>query len=179
MAMIANTVKMMAKRPKDTDEHLETENKVDKSTKHLLEQLNELKNDLEMRSEEKEKQLRIITSILRAEVPKTFQEAWNHPDPLMRSRWREAIRKESHDMIRRGVWRTMKRRDVPTNRRLVKSKWVFDVKRDGRFRARLVACGYTQIPGIDFQNSYAPTINDVTWRLLLILMITRRYNTKK
>ena len=81
MAMIANTVKMMAKRPKDTDEHLETENKVDKSTKHLLEQLNELKDDLEMRSEEKEKRLRIITSILRAEVPKTFQEAWNHPDP--------------------------------------------------------------------------------------------------
>ena len=55
---------------------------------------------------------------------------------------------------------------------------MFDVKRDGRFRARLVACGYTQIPGIDFQNSYAPTINNVTWRLLLILMITRRYDAK-
>jgi len=178
MAMIANTVKMMEKRPKVMNEPLEAESKVGNLTKHLLQQLDELKDDLEMSSEEKEKRLRIITSILRAEVPKTFQEAWNHPDPLMRSRWRDAIRKEFHDMIKRGVWRTIKRRDVPADRRLVKSKWVFDVKRDGRFRARLVACGYTQIPGIDFQNSYAPTINDVTWRLLLILMIARKYDAK-
>jgi hypothetical protein len=39
--------------------------------------------------------------------------------------------------------------------------------RNGIFRARLVACGYSQIPGVDFQESYAPVINDVTFRILL------------
>ena len=42
------------------------------------------------------------------------------------------------------------------------------MKRDGRFRARLVACGYSQVPGVDFVESYAPVINDVTWRILIV-----------
>ncbi|CAJ1937323.1 unnamed protein product [Cylindrotheca closterium] len=36
--------------------------------------------------------------------PKNFQEAWNHPDKYQRDKWREAIRKEFRDMIRRGFW---------------------------------------------------------------------------
>jgi Reverse transcriptase (RNA-dependent DNA polymerase) len=35
-----------------------------------------------------------------------------------------------------------------------------------------VACGYTQIPGVDFQESYAPVINDVTFQILLVTMLT-------
>jgi Reverse transcriptase (RNA-dependent DNA polymerase) len=42
------------------------------------------------------------------------------------------------------------------------------IKRNGIFRARLVACGYSQIPGID---CFAPVINDVTLRILLIIML--------
>eukprot|EP00980_Cylindrotheca_fusiformis_P026468 scaffold16219_cov100-Cylindrotheca_fusiformis.AAC.1 len=81
-------------------------------------------------------------------------------------------------MNKRQVWRVIEKVKVPKNCRLVKCKWVFDVKRDGRFRARLVACGYTQIPGVDFQNSFAPTINDITWRLLLILLLVNNYDAK-
>ena len=55
----------------------------------------------------------------------------------------------------------------------MKSKWVSNVKRDGTFKARLVACGYTQIPGIDFNESHSPVINDVTWRVLLVEMIRK------
>jgi Reverse transcriptase (RNA-dependent DNA polymerase) len=36
------------------------------------------------------------------------------------------------------------------------------------FRARLVACGYSQIPGIDFNESFAPVVNDVSFRIMLI-----------
>ena len=57
---------------------------------------------------------------------------------------------------------------IPSNRRCVKSKWVFKIKRDGTFRARIVACGYSQIPGVDFSDNYAPVVNDITFRMLLI-----------
>jgi hypothetical protein len=50
--------------------------------------------------------------------------------------------------------------------------WVFKIKRNGIFRARLVACGYSQVPGVDFQESFAPVINDVIFRILLIMMLT-------
>ena len=108
--------------------------------------------------------------------PKTFKEAWNHPDPMQRVKWREAIRKEFRDMVKRKVWRRVKKSSIPSNRRCVKSKWVFKIKRNGVFRARLVACGYSQIPGvlkIIFVKS-ADNDSDITtknWGLIFIRSI--------
>jgi hypothetical protein len=45
------------------------------------------------------------------------------------------------------------------------------VKRNGIFQARLVACGYSQVPGIDFSESFAPVLNDVSFRIMLIAKI--------
>jgi Reverse transcriptase (RNA-dependent DNA polymerase) len=53
----------------------------------------------------------------------------------------------------------------------VKHKWVFDIKRSGIFRAILVACGYSQVAGIDFTQVFSPVCNDVTFRVVLICMI--------
>ena len=54
--------------------------------------------------------------------PKTFDEAWNHPNPKQREFWRSAVRKEFKDMIARKVWRKRHWSDVPDNRRCVKCK---------------------------------------------------------
>ena len=78
----------------------------------------------------------------------------------------------------RKVWRTIKRRDIPSGRRCVKSKWVFDMKRSGAFKTRLVACGYSQIPGVDFTESYAPVINDVCWRILIVIMMVMKLDSR-
>ena len=63
--------------------------------------------------------------------------------------------------------------EVPDSKKqeMHQCKWVFSVKRDGRFRARLVACGYSQIPGVDFTENYAPVVHDVTMRIMIIAMI--------
>lgn len=108
------------------------------------------------------------------EAPESFQEAYNHPDPKKREKWRAAIRKEFHDMNARGVWRKIRRDNVPNDRRTVKCKWLFKIKRNGTYRARLVACGYSQIAGIDFSENYAPVINDITWRILIVAMLVWR-----
>ena len=105
------------------------------------------------------------------EEPKSFQEAYHHKDPYQREQWRNAIKKEFGDMLKRGVWKNFKRQDMPKDRRCVKCKWVFKVKRTGVFRARLVACGYSQVPGVDFTENFAPVINDVTWRVMLVMML--------
>jgi hypothetical protein len=36
------------------------------------------------------------------------------------------------------------------------------------FRVRLLACRYSQIPEIDFNESFAPVINDVSFRIIFI-----------
>ena len=55
---------------------------------------------------------------------------------------------------------------------------MFDIKRDGRFRPRLAACGYSQIPGVDFTHSFAPVISDQTWKILLAYMMLTKCSSK-
>ena len=100
------------------------------------------------------------------EEPKKFSEAWNHPDPVMREKWREAIKKEFGDMTIRSVWKVVPLKSIPKDRHLIGCKFVFKIKRDGRCRARLCAQGFTQIPGVDFTESYAPVINNVTFKII-------------
>jgi hypothetical protein len=112
------------------------------------------------------------------EEPTKFEQAWNHPDPNQRTKWREAIQKEFNDMNKRKVWDVIPRQQMPSDRRCVKSKWVFKIKRDGRYRARLVACGYSQIPGVDFAEEYAPVIDDITFKMLIALIMKHGYSAK-
>ena len=44
-------------------------------------------------------------------------------------------------------------------------------KRNGVFHARLVTYGYSQVPGVDFNESFAPVINHVNVKILLIAQL--------
>ena len=110
--------------------------------------------------------------------PKTFQEAWHHPNTTTREKWREAIRHEFGMMIKRGVWRYQSKENIDPSRRLVGHKWVFKIKRLGLHRARLVALGYSQIPGIDYTANFAPVVNDVTLRIALMMKKQKGWYSK-
>ena len=60
----------------------------------------------------------------------------------------------------------------------MKNKWVFKIKRNGVFRARLVACGYSQVPGVDFTDFYSPVINDVTFRIIIVVMMLNKLEAR-
>jgi hypothetical protein len=77
--------------------------------------------------------------------------------------WRDAIKMELCDMDKQQVWETIKKEDISENRRAIKCKVIFKIKGKGIFRARLVTCGYSQIPGIDFNESFAPEINNASF----------------
>jgi Reverse transcriptase (RNA-dependent DNA polymerase) len=78
----------------------------------------------------------------------------------LNGKWKDAINLELNKMHLLKVWHVVNKNEVPKDRRYIKCKWVFDVKMNCVFRARLVACGYSQIPGVDFQDYYSPVVND-------------------
>jgi len=108
--------------------------------------------------------------------PTKFKEGWHHPDAEVRGKWREAIRKEFRDMTNRGVRRKTKRISIPTRRRIVGCKWVFKVKRNGVYRARSVALGYSQIPGVDLTDNFVESKCDVIHTGCKVIRIVYSWN---
>jgi hypothetical protein len=80
--------------------------------------------------------------------------------------WMDACAYEIDALTKSGTWELV---DLPPGRKAVKSKWVFKLKTDGRYRARLVAKGFMQIPGIDFDETFSPVARFESLRLLLAL----------
>jgi len=87
--------------------------------------------------------------------PMTFQEEYNCEDPEQWAKLHAAIQKEFKNMNNHGVWCKLKQSIIPSGQCCIKSKWVFKIKRDGMFWARLIACRYSQILGIDFIKNYS------------------------
>lgn len=56
---------------------------------------------------------------------------------------------------------------IPSGRRPIGSRWVFVIKSDGRCKARLVAQGFKQKYGVDYQETYSPTLRADSLRILL------------
>ena len=103
---------------------------------------------------------------------------WWNSDKNTREKWHDAIRLEFNKMIKMGVWREVNKEERNANKILVGSKWVFKIKRNGVYRTRLVAKGFSQIPGEDFTENFSPVINDVTFRIVLTRMILEGLDAK-
>ncbi|KAI0991408.1 hypothetical protein K3495_g16779, partial [Podosphaera aphanis] len=103
-------------------------------------------------------------------IPKTFNQAIN--DKIHGKMWKEAIDTEIQALETNGTW---EEHTLPTGANLVSTKWVFTVKQknDGtieRYKARLVARGFSQQYGIDYTETFAPTARMDTFRLFFALV---------
>ena len=80
--------------------------------------------------------------------------------------WRTACQREIEILTKRHVFDMVVR---PRGCRVIKNRWVFDVKPDGRKRARLVAKGFSQVEGKDFDQIFSPVVRFETVHLILAL----------
>ena len=64
------------------------------------------------------------------------------------------------------------------NLRCVKNKWVFKIKCNGVYRVHLITYRYSQVPGIDFSENYSLVVNDITFHVLLLMVLHFGYLAK-
>jgi hypothetical protein len=112
-----------------------------------------------------------LSQVNKAEIdkdPQTYKEAISRPDA---TQWQIACAEEL------DVFRQMKLYEIvdkPTDRKVVDSKWVFRLKRgpDGeieKHKARVVVKGFTQIEGLDYDETFAPVVKFTSIRILLAI----------
>jgi hypothetical protein len=82
-------------------------------------------------------------------------------------------------MVKRQVWRTELKKDVPKGAKIITSTWAIKNKASGRYRARLNTRGYKQVDGrhFDSTNISSPVTNDATIRIVMILTIIFGWTT--
>ena len=54
---------------------------------------------------------------------------------------------------------------------------MFKIKRDGTYRVRLVALGYSQIPGVDYTDNFAPVAHDFSFRIVLARIMVEKLDS--
>ncbi|KAI3811307.1 hypothetical protein L1987_21028 [Smallanthus sonchifolius] len=106
-------------------------------------------------------------------VPKTLEECMHRNDW---PKWQDALKAELDSLEKRNVFGPVVRTPIDVNP--VGYKWVFAIKRNEkneivRYKARLVAQGFSQIPGVDYEETYSPVVVAITLRFLIGLSISK------
>ena len=104
--------------------------------------------------------------------PRSVIECRNRQDWI---KWKDAIQAELNSLNKRNVFGPIVL--TPETVKPVGYKWVFIRKRNEknevvRYKARLVAQGFSQRPGIDYEETYSPVMDAITFRYLISLAVS-------
>jgi hypothetical protein len=106
--------------------------------------------------------------------PTSVEEALNGPDA---DQWKAAMDEEYNSLILNHTWKLV---PLPPDRKPIDCKWVFrkkytDTGEVEKYKARLVARGFTQVKGIDYHETFSPVVKFASIRTLLALAVQHSY----
>jgi histone deacetylase 1/2 len=109
------------------------------------------------------------------EEPSTVSEALQDP------KWKGAMDVEYKALMNNKTWQLV---PPPNGKNVIDCKWVYKVKRkaDGtidRYKARLIAKGFRQRYGIDYEDTFSPVVKAATIRLILSIVVSRGWTLRQ
>ncbi|KAI3694073.1 hypothetical protein L1987_77032 [Smallanthus sonchifolius] len=114
-------------------------------------------------------------SLFSSHIPKGIKTALKNP------KWIQAMHDELKALHANQTWTLVPR---PTSTNIVGSKWIYRIKYKSngsidRYKARLVAQGFTQIPGLDFTHTFSPVVKSSTIRVVLSLATINNWTLRQ
>jgi histone deacetylase 1/2 len=107
--------------------------------------------------------------------PQTVEEA------LGDENWKEAMDLEYNALMKNNTWHL-----VPPKKgtNIIDCKWVHKIKyrADGsldKYKSRLIAKGYKQRYGIDYEDTFSPVVKMSTIRIILSIVVSRGWNLRQ
>ncbi|GKA23918.1 disease resistance CC-NBS-LRR class family protein [Tanacetum coccineum] len=110
--------------------------------------------------------------------PKSVIDCQRRPDWV---KWKDAMQAELNSLNKLNVFGHIV--TTPRNVKPIGYRWIFVQKRNEknevtRYKARLVAQGFSQRPGIDYEETYSPVMDAITFSNLISLAVSKNLETR-
>ena len=154
----------------EADQPVENEAKSEKSAPHPERPKREVKQPVRYGYDE---YAEVMLKAVECPEPRTLQEALSSNQP---AQWKEAADAEYQSLLDSHTWDLVK---LPSGRKSIGCKWVFKVKHseDGsveKFKGRLVAKGFAQRYGVDYDETFSPIVRFTTIRSVIALAAEKK-----
>ena len=108
--------------------------------------------------------------------PQSYKQAISCPES---EGWTSGMKKEYDSLMEHDTWVL---EPPPKDQNIVSNRWVYvtkdevtpDGKTNKRYKARLVARGFSQVEGVDYNETYAPVVKFTSVRILLAVVTALR-----
>jgi histone deacetylase 1/2 len=102
-------------------------------------------------------------------------------EALFDKNWKQAMDLEFAALLKNKTWHLV---PSPKGKNIINCKWVFKLKRkaDGsidKYKGRLVAKGYKQRYGIDYEDTFSPVVKASTIHLVLSIVVSRGWHLRQ
>lgn len=112
------------------------------------------------------------------EEPQTYQETIESPNS---EKWKQAMQEEYDSLLQNHTWDLV---DKPNGQKVIDNKWVFKTKSNPddsieRYKARLVARGFNQQHGIDYEETFSPVVRYDSIRTLFAIAAAKKLKMRQ
>ena len=113
----------------------------------------------------------MCADVIVAEEPRSLAEAKWSKDW---DKWNASMKEEKDSLDKNHTWDIVER---PLRQRVIGCKWIHKLKEgipdieDPRYKSRLVAKGFTQVEGIEYNEIFAPVVKDVSIRIIMSYVV--------
>ncbi|KAJ8884471.1 hypothetical protein PR048_016328 [Dryococelus australis] len=134
-------------------------------TSEMLDSLPETATEIENCNHQGRKErIKIKPQYLQEYVMLSYKETISGED---KDKWLQVIEEEKSSLKKNGVFQFVNGKGIPRNQKLLSSRWVFKIKNDNRYKARLVTCGYEPKAGLDYSVTFSSVVSLNTLRFLM------------
>ncbi|CAB3228310.1 unnamed protein product [Arctia plantaginis] len=109
---------------------------------------------------EKYRDCKVYANFCNVDIPENYEEAIQHPDS---KKWKTAMDEEIKSLEENNTWNIVKE---PIDKKIIEVKWIYIIKSNGKYKARVVAKGFQQIYS-ENEEIYSPVARMTTLKVLL------------
>jgi hypothetical protein len=102
----------------------------------------------------------------------TFRDIHKIPSDAQKE-WKAAYHKKLESLHRCNVFELV---DPPKDCKIIRNRWVFDLKSNGHKKARLVAKGFSQIEGVDYDEIFLPVVRFEIVQMMIALAALKKWH---